>query len=318
MSPNLLITVPLLLAAALALVGISATILLREARKADLEARVVRVVTGHVVEEGPSAGIAGFLHSLGERVRRGSRFYSDKDLEHLRGLLLAAGLNPTRVLPILIGGKFAVMVLLPVVSALAASLIVQTVPMRIAVIGIGLILGILGPEWILGALRRPYVAALQKGTPDAFDLLVVCSEAGMGLESALERVSQEMAHSNRPMSLALAGLLDDLRVLPDRRAAFTRFGSRAGTEGLQRLSVMLGQSLQYGTPLSQALRAVAAELRRERINKLEEKAVKLPSLLIFPMIFFIMPSLYVVLLGTSFLRLYDALGAFTAHLPIHQ
>ena len=315
MSPNLMITIPLLLAAALALVGISATILLREARRADLEARVVRVVTGRVVEDGPSAGLVGFLHSLGERVRRGSRFYSGKDLDYLRGLLLAAGLNPTRVLPILIGGKFAVMVLLPVASALLASLIVQTVTTRIAVIGIGLILGILGPEWILGALRRPYVAALQKGTPDALDLLVVCSEAGMGLESALERVSQEMAHSNRPMSLALAGLLDDLRVLPDRRAAFIRFGSRTGIEGLQRLSVMLGQSLQYGTPLSQALRAVAAELRRERMNKLEEKAVKLPSLLIFPMIFFIMPSLYVVLLGTSFLRLYDALAAFTTHLP---
>ena len=70
---------------------------------------------------------------------------------------------------------------------------------------------------------------------------------------------------------------------------------------------MLGQSLQYGTPLSHALRAVAVELRRERMNKLEEKAVRLPALLVFPMIFFIMPSLYIVLLGTSFLRLYDSL-----------
>jgi tight adherence protein C len=81
---------------------------------------------------------------------------------------------------------------------------------------------------------------------------------------------------------------------------------------------MLGQSLQYGIPLSHALRAVAAELRRERMNKLEENAVKLPAKLIFPLILFIMPSLYIVLLGASFMRLYDALGAFTSTLPVHH
>ena len=79
---------------------------------------------------------------------------------------------------------------------------------------------------------------------------------------------------------------------------------------MRRFGTMLGQSLQYGTPLGDALRAIADELRRDRMNKLEEKAVKLPAKLIFPLIFFIMPSLYIVLLGTSFMRLYDALGSF--------
>jgi tight adherence protein C len=126
-----------------------------------------------------------------------------------------------------------------------------------------------------------------------------------------------MALSNRPMAVALSTLLDDLRVLPDRREAFTNFGARSGVEGLRRMATMLGQSLQYGTPLSNALRAVAGELRRQRMSDLEAKAVKLPALLIFPMVFFIMPSLYIVLLGTSFLRLYDTLGQFTTHLPSH-
>jgi tight adherence protein C len=196
------------------------------------------------------------------------------------------------------------------------SFVAPTVSMRLAIIGVGLLAGILGPEAALALLRRPYVAALQRGTPDALDLLVVCSEAGMGLESALERVSTEMLRSNRPTAIALGALLDDLRVLPDRREAFAAFGDRSGVEGMQRLATMLTQSLQYGTPLSHALRAVATELRRERANQLEERATKLPAKLIFPMVLFIMPSLYIVLLGTSFLRLYDALAKFTATLPV--
>ena len=72
---------------------------------------------------------------------------------------------------------------------------------------------------------------------------------------------------------------------------------------------MLSQSLQYGTPLSRAMRAVAEELRRERMNQLEENAVKLPAKLIFPLILFIMPSLYIVLLGPSFMSLFDSLQA---------
>jgi tight adherence protein C len=116
-----------------------------------------------------------------------------------------------------------------------------------------------------------------------------------------------MRHSNRAMASVLAALLDDFRVLPDRREALANLGSRSGVEGLKRFATMLSQSLHYGTPMNNALRAVADELRRDRMNKLEEKAVKLPAQLIFPLIFLIMPSLYVVLLGPSFMQLYDSL-----------
>jgi tight adherence protein C len=181
----------------------------------------------------------------------------------------------------------------------------------VLIISFGGMAGVMGPEVILAFVRRRFVSDLRRGTPDALDLLVVCSEAGMALESALERVSQEMRMSNRAMASVLAGLLDDLRVLPDRREAFTNLGTRSGLDGLKRVGTMLSQSLQYGTPLSRALRAVAEELRRERMNRLEENAVKLPAQLIFPLILFIMPSLYIVLLGPSFMKLYDALHAIS-------
>ena len=296
------------------LVGLSAAMLMREARRRDLEFRVAHTLgLTESGADGSSAGLPGPLAALTGLVKGAGRLYSRKDIDHFHGSIVAAGLDPEKVLPLLLGGKLLLTVLLPVVAAVVASVLGLSVQTRIIVIGVGVVVGLLGPEKVLGMLRRPYILALERGTPDALDLLVVCSEAGMGLETALERVSTEMARSNRPMAVALAALLNDLRVLPDRREAFANFGTRSGVEGLQRMSAMLGQSLQYGTPLSDALRAVASELRRERMNKLEENAVKLPAMLIFPLTLFIMPSLYVVLLGASILRLMEALKSFASH-----
>lgn len=308
-----------LLGGAVLLVVAAGGILLRESSRQDLETRVLAVAgdrpggrRGSVASYGV---LVRLLQAIGNRIRHGTRLYSQKDLKHLQDVITAAGLNPRQVLPILLGTKMLLMVLMPVMAVLVASFFGVSARMRLLAVGPGLIAGIIGPEWILRMLRQSYVDKLQSGLPDALDLLVVCSESGMGLESALERVSQEMQQFNRPMAFVLAGLLDDLRVLPDRREAFARFGQRAGVEGLQRLAAMLGQSLQYGTPLSQALRAVATELRRDAMNRLEEKAAKLPAKLVLPMIGLIMPCLYIILIGSSFLRLYDALHLVMGHGP---
>jgi tight adherence protein C len=154
----------------------------------------------------------------------------------------------------------------------------------------------MGPRFILSVLRRRFNAAIRRGTPDTIDLLVVCSEAGMGLEGGLERVAEEMGRSNPAMAKVLYGLLDDLRILPNRRDAFEKLGSTS--DGLRRLGTMISQSLQYGTPLSQALRSIAEELRRDSIIKLEERAHKLSAKLILPMVLFMLPATFVIM-GTS-------------------
>jgi tight adherence protein C len=163
------------------------------------------------------------------------------------------------------------------------------------------VIGIMGPRLILSLLRRRFNAAIRRGTPDMIDLLVVCSEAGMGLESALERVAEEMNRSNPAMARVLYGLLDDLRVLPNRREAFEKLASTS--DGLRRFGTMISQSLQYGTPLSQALRAIAAELRRDSIIKLEERAHKLGAKLTIPMVLFMLPAMFVILGASPFLHL---------------
>src|SRR4051794_5959263 len=123
----------------------------------------------------------------------------------------------------------------------------------------------------------------------------------MGLESALERVADEMTRTNPAIARVLHTLLDDLRILPNRADAFEKLG--ATSEGLRRFGTMVSQSLQYGTPLSQALRTIAVDLRRERITKLEERAHKLGAKLTIPMVLFLLPAMFVILGGTPFLHL---------------
>lgn len=321
MSPDRLVLVFGLLAGVLLLVGLSAALLLAEARQRDLQQRVFNVSgltdAGASQTGGRGGTLTWLLQGFGAQVRRGTRFYSDKDLAELQGVITAAGLDPKRTLSMIVGAKVLLLVLLPGIMVFVAITLGFSSQHRLLAVGAGAVVGILAPEVVLKMLRRSYTEAVRRGIPDALDLLVVCSEAGMGLESALERVALDMQQSNRPMAVVLAGLLDDMRVRPDRREAFAAFGQRVGVPGLQRLATMLGQSLQYGTPLSQALRAVAAELRRESMSQLEEKAAKLPVKLVIPMILFIMPCLYVVLMGVAMLRLYDAFHLFMGNMPHH-
>jgi tight adherence protein C len=159
----------------------------------------------------------------------------------------------------------------------------------------------MGPRLFLSVMRRRFNAAIRLGTPDTIDLLVVCSEAGMGLESGLARVAEEMNQSNPAMAQVLYGLLDDLRILPNRSEAFEKLG--ATSDGLRRFGTMVSQSLQYGTPLSQVLRSIAVDLRRERITKLEERAHKLGAKLTIPMVLFLLPAMFVILGASPFLHL---------------
>src|SRR5260370_16071677 len=165
------------------------------------------------------------------------------------------------------------MVLFPIIALFVAELFGKPPTDLLIFTTVGLVIGIMAPRLILSMLKRRFAAAVRRGTPDAIDLLVVCSEAGMGLESGLERIAEEMHRSNPAMTRVLYGLLDDLRILPDRRDAFEKLGSTS--DGLRRFGTMISQSLQYGTPLSQALRSIAEELRRESIIKIEEREHKL-------------------------------------------
>ena len=291
---------PGLVSAVLAIAGatLTALLIIRELHIHSLNTRVSKAVMGVPGRSAALGEVSGWLSSLGLRYRR---FYSEENLEQLRTIVQASGFNHHRALPMWIGVKTLSMVLFPIGAFLLSEFLGKPPVDTLIFTLIGLTIGIMGPRLILTLLRRKFAAAVRKGTPDTIDLLVVCSEAGMGLESAVERVAEEMNRSNPAMARVLYRLLDDLRILPNRRDAFEKMG--ATSDGLRRFGAMVSQSLQYGTPLSQALRAVAEELRRDSIIKLEERAHQLGAKLLFPMVLFMLPAMFIIIGGSSFLHL---------------
>jgi tight adherence protein C len=293
-----------LVAFAIAAATATSVLIIHEIHIRALNTRVSNAVMGIPGQSAPFQDMTGWISSLGMRYRR---FYAAENLEQLRTILQSSGFNHHRTLPIWIGVKMVSAFLFPVLALLVAQLL-GTSPTNVLIVTlIGMVIGIMGPRLILSVLRRHFDAAIRLGTPDTIDLLVVCSEAGMGLESGLERVAREMNETNPAMARVLYGLLDDLRILPNRSDAFEKFGSRS--DGLRRFGTMVSQSLQYGTPLSQALRGIAVDLRRERITKLEERAHKLGAKLTAPMVLFMLPAMFITLGASPFLHLIRAFSS---------
>ena len=284
----------------LAIAAATATFLLiiREIHIRSLNARVSKAVMGIPGQSAPFQDMADWVSSLGMRYRR---FYAEENLEQLRTILQSSGFNRYRTLPIWIGVKTVSIFSFPVLAGCAAQLSGKPLTDVLTFTFVGVVIGILGPRLVLKVLSWRFHAAIRLGTPDMIDLLVVCSEAGMGLESGLARVAEEIKQTNPAMARVLHGLLDDLRILPNRSDAFEKLGSTS--DGLRRFGTMVSQSLQYGTPLSKALRSIAEDLRRERITKLEERAHKLGAKLVVPMVLFMLPAMFVVMGGSPLLHL---------------
>jgi tight adherence protein C len=290
---------------ALLLAAVAALLLHMEARQRDFATRIRQVTrpstasTARRVSRGMHP-LALALQRLGEALRR-TALFSAKDIAELERAVAASGFNPHRAVSTFLGVKLVTVILLPVLGWFIGE--IAGGQMRWLLPAAGVVLGILVPGWVVAGLRRPYVAALGRGLPDALDLLVVCAESGLGLDSAVERVGREMEFSNPAIAVELAMLSQELRMLPDRRDALMRLGERTGVESFQRLAATLSQTLRYGTPLAQALRVLAAEMRQERMTQLEERAARLPALLVLPLVLFILPCLFIILIGPSAIRL---------------
>lgn len=143
---------------------------------------------------------------------------------------------------------------------------------------------------------------IQKALPDALDLFVICAEAGLSLDAAVTRVGREIGGSAPEMADELGLTAIELGFLPDRRDALHNLARRVGTADVRGLVNTLVQTEKYGTPLAHSLRVLAVEFRDTRMMKAEEKAARLPATLTVPMIMFILPPLFVVLIGPALLR----------------
>ena len=168
-----------------------------------------------------------------------------------------------------------------------------------------LVAGILGGfAPVLGlrqAIKRRQTR-LRRQLPDGLDLLVICAEAGLSLDAALTRVSRELGLSSPDLADELGLTSVELGFLPNRRQALMNLAKRTDLPSIRGVVNTLVQTERYGTPLAHSLRVLSAEFREERMLKAEEKAAKLPATLTVPMILFILPTLFIVLIGPAIVQ----------------
>lgn len=145
--------------------------------------------------------------------------------------------------------------------------------------------------------------AIELSLPDCFDLMVICVEAGSSLDAAVDRISDEMQASAPELSDEMRTTALELRYLSERRQALDNLALRVELPAIQALSTTLAQTERFGTPLAQALRVLASELRSQRMMRAEEKAGRLPALMTIPLVMFILPALFVVLMGPAILSM---------------
>jgi tight adherence protein C len=157
--------------------------------------------------------------------------------------------------------------------------------------------------WLKMAVKRRQ-EKVQKAVPDALDLLVTCVEAGLGLDIAIARVSNDINHTHPALGEELTLLSLELRTGLARDEALRRLATRTGLEDVRTLVAVLVQTDRFGTSVAQALRVHADAMRVKRQLRAETLAAKLPVKMLFPLIFFILPSLFVVMLGPGVIRIF--------------
>ena len=242
-----------------------------------------------------------WLQNFGERVASGR-----KDLFETRQKLVRAGYRSQDAVPI----YYSLRVLSLVVGAIV---IVSLVP---SLRGSNLIIWVLAGGavfWMLpaGFLRRKIrlrQKEIQIALPDALDMLVICVEAGLGLNQALVRVSEEVETMSPVLSEELQIVNLEMRAGTPREDALRNLGERTDVPDLRSLATMLIQTDRFGTSIAQALRVHSDTLRTKRRQRAEEAAAKTTIKMVPPLVFFIFPAIFVVVLGPAMLHLMNELG----------
>jgi tight adherence protein C len=292
-------------AGVLVVVAAGAMLLMDHARNARFIARLVLATEGGEAAPVPikpeGAPIIRVISDLGMLVAR-SGLRPGKTIAEMTATLETAGFRGGRGLGLFIGAKILLTVLLPIIAVFALRNSLHGTLFTMLKIGVPALCGLLAPEMIANKIRAKHLAAVDAGVPDALDMLVICADAGLALEAGLARVSQELNGLNSALGMELTQTSRELQIGGDMRRAMENLGDRTGLVTLKRLSTTLAQSLQYGTPLTQALRSLSAELRQEALIRFEERAGRLPTLMTIPMILFILPCVFLIVAGPAMIN----------------
>ena len=180
----------------------------------------------------------------------------------------------------------------------------STVKLLVSLVAV--MVGAYAPDMLVKNASLKRQDKIRKSLPDALDLMVICAEAGLSLDATMRRVADELGKAAPELADEFGLTSLELGFLPDRQKALQNMVLRTDLVAMRVMINTLVQAEKYGTPLAHSLRILSADSRTERVLKAEEKAARLPAMLTVPMIIFILPPLFVVLLGPAALDIADA------------
>jgi tight adherence protein C len=269
-----------------------------------IDQRIASVRVGRVHGRQPTLKarrVLQFVSSVGAGILR-SGMLSSQAIQELTHKLATAGIRSGNAIGIFIGFKILLLIGLPTLAFIALHGLISLTFVRNAIVVGATIMGLLLPDVCLGFLRKRYQAALDRGLPDALDMMVMCAESGLSLEPTIARVGTEIEPAHPQIARELLLTSQELQMSSDSHLVLNNFGERTDLTSVRRVCSTLSQTLQYGTPLSDALRVLSAEMRQELLTRFEERAARLPVLLTVPMILFILPSLFLVVGGPAIMQ----------------
>jgi len=275
---------------------IVATLIMMLGGNEAVDARLMEIAAtqpGDSMADGPksdlakaAAGITGAFKPIRDLISG-----SDGDLEYR---LSSAGFRKPEHIQV----YMAVKMLLPVVGIVAGTFFGSNM---IAVISAGAMIGFFGPDLVLSNLVKRRQESIKYALPDALDLLVICLEAGLGIDQAMVRVGEEMRQTSPPLADELQIINREQRAGKPRLEAWRSMAARVEVDFVRQFVSMLVQTERYGTPIAQALGQFADNMRVRRTQAAEEMAAKTGVKLLFPLVLFIFPSIFVVSLGPAIL-----------------
>lgn len=296
------------------LMALSGYVLVRELRSDDRFAARVRMIHGQppaVKRTAEAAAIRAavmrFMALIGQMILR-TGMVSARTLSELQNTLASSGLRGSQGVGVFIGAKILLIVGLPAAAWLLTRNMNLPPMLHTLLPPVAGVLGLLAPDWLVGKQRKRYLAKLQQGLPDALDMMVICTQAGLGLGPAIIRVGAELQYAYREIALEFEQTANELQVLSDSRIAITNLGDRTGLNTFKRLATTLVQTIHYGTPISEALRVLSSEMRQETMINCEERAARLPVLLTLPTIIFILPCVFLIAGGPAIIQVMRSFG----------
>jgi tight adherence protein C len=254
----------------------------------------------------PDSEFAARLLQILEPVNRFLMPTKGRDRTQMERKLMYAGLRSPNALPLFYAIKTGLALgLLLAVLASSAWLPQWSAQKIIFYAMLAAFLGLVIPNYVLNHMVERRQKRLRDGFPDALDLLVVCVEAGLGLTAAIQRVSDELRFSHPDLGTEFARVTAEMRAGIEREAALKALAYRTGLEDIRGLVSLLVQTLKFGTSIGDTLRVYAEEFRDKRMQRAEELAAKTGTKLIFPLVFCLFPSFFIVAIGPAVVRIID-------------